>query len=93
MGILVALIGVAIIAAVVVASFTAVLGGVIGGELEDEEEAVERWTDLWELGQLRRNRFANIWKNGTNGSGCFIRKDLLDRWQGWHTARSMVLPN
>ena len=38
MGILVALIGVAIIAAVVVASFTAVLGGVIGGELEDEEE-------------------------------------------------------
>lgn len=36
MGILVALIGVAIIAAVVVASFTAVLGGVIGGELEDE---------------------------------------------------------
>ena len=36
MGILVALIGVAIIAAV--ASFTAVLGGVIGGELEDEEE-------------------------------------------------------
>ena len=30
MGILVALIGVAIIAAVVVASFTAVLGGVIG---------------------------------------------------------------
>ena len=52
MGILVALIGVAIIAAVVVASFTAVLGGVIGGELEDEEEAVERWTDLWELGQL-----------------------------------------
>ena len=31
MGILVALIGVAIIAAVVVASFTAVLGGVIGG--------------------------------------------------------------
>ena len=37
MGILVALIGVAIIAAVVVASFTAVLGGVIGGELEDEE--------------------------------------------------------
>ena len=34
MGILlVALIGVAIIAAVVVASFTAVLGGVIGGEL------------------------------------------------------------
>ena len=21
-------------------------------ELEDEEEAVERWTDLWELGQL-----------------------------------------
>ena len=39
MGILlVALIGVAIIAAVVVASFTAVLGGVIGVELEDEEE-------------------------------------------------------
>lgn len=38
MGILVALIGVAIIAAVVVASFTAVLGGFIGGELEDEEE-------------------------------------------------------
>ena len=38
MGILVALIGVAIIAAVVVASFTAVLGGVIVGELEDEEE-------------------------------------------------------
>ena len=38
MGILVALIGVAIIAAVVVASGTAVLGGVIGGELEDEEE-------------------------------------------------------
>lgn len=38
MGILVALIGVAIIAAVVVASFTAVLGGVIGRELEDEEE-------------------------------------------------------
>ena len=37
MGILVALIGVAIIAAVVVASFTAVLGGVIGGELEDED--------------------------------------------------------
>ena len=37
MGILVALIGVAIIAAVVVASFTAVLGGVIGRELEDEE--------------------------------------------------------
>ena len=40
MGILVALIGVAIIAAVVVASFTAVLGGVIGGELEDEEKKV-----------------------------------------------------
>ena len=38
MDILVALIGVAIIAAVVVASFTAVLGGVIVGELEDEEE-------------------------------------------------------
>ena len=38
MGILVALIGVAIIAAVVVASFTAVLGGVIVVELEDEEE-------------------------------------------------------
>ena len=38
MGILVALIGVAIIAAVVVASFPAFLGGVIGGELEDEEE-------------------------------------------------------
>ena len=38
MGILIALIGVAIIAAVVVASFTAVLGGVIGAELEDEEE-------------------------------------------------------
>ena len=38
MDILVALIGVAIIAAVVVASFTAVLGGVIGEELEDEEE-------------------------------------------------------
>ena len=38
MGILVALIGVAIIAAVVVASFTAVLGGVLGVELEDEEE-------------------------------------------------------
>ena len=36
--VLLALIGVAIIAAVVVASFTAVLGGVIGGELEDEEE-------------------------------------------------------
>ena len=34
MGILVALIGVAIIAAVVVASFTAVLGGVIGRKTE-----------------------------------------------------------
>ena len=42
MGILVALIGVAIIAAVVVASFTAVLGGVIGGELEDEESGCEK---------------------------------------------------
>mgnify|MGYP000497204838 CR=1 FL=1 len=41
MGILVALIGVAIIAAVVVASFTAVLGGVIGGELEDERRIVK----------------------------------------------------
>ena len=38
MGILVALIGVAIIAAVVVASFTAVLGGVIGGELEETKK-------------------------------------------------------
>lgn len=38
MGILVALIGVAISPLSVVASFTAVLGGVIGGELEDEEE-------------------------------------------------------
>ena len=38
MGILVALIGVALIAAGVLACFTAVLGGVIGGELEDEEE-------------------------------------------------------
>lgn len=35
------------------------------------------------LVSFRRNRFANIWKNGMNGSGCFIRKDLLDRWQGW----------
>lgn len=43
MGILVALIGVAIIAAVVVASFTAVLGGVIGGELEDEGRIVKKW--------------------------------------------------
>ena len=42
MGILVALIGVAIIAAVVVASFTAVLGGVIGGELEDEGYRTKR---------------------------------------------------
>ena len=38
MGILVALIGVAIIAAVVDASFTVVLGAVIRGEMADEEE-------------------------------------------------------
>ena len=48
-------------------------------ELEDEEEAVERWTDLWELGQLPEEPIREYLENGTNGSGCFIRKDL---WTG-----------
>ena len=61
--------------------------------LAQSDDALERWSELWQLGRSRQSLSGTTWSSGRTASGCSTRHTPSGRCRRQRSARNTARPN